>query len=127
MCEQMEGCKRKGTSGTYLEDVARLVGDEEDVEVVKRLVDVTNVGGFDGRVLRVRWDEGRERGQERFDACTRHFAKLARHKRCGIVSIGVTRNMEEKIYEVAGGWMERVRNARRMEREGLYEANDQRA
>ena len=61
-----------------LEDVRRFVGDEEDVEIFERLVDITDFGGFDGGVLAVGGDEFRERGEEGFDPGSRHRVELTR-------------------------------------------------
>lgn len=61
--EQME-------SLDVLEDVGRLVGDEENVEVFQGLVDIANVGGLNGSMLRAGWDEFREGREERLYACS---------------------------------------------------------
>ena len=65
-----------------LEDVRRFVGDEEDVEIFERLVDITDLGGFDGGVLAVGGDEFRERGEEGFDSGSRHRVELTREDGC---------------------------------------------
>jgi hypothetical protein len=53
---------------THLQDVAALVGDEEDVELLKRLVHESHIRCLDGRVLRVGRDKLGERCQQAVDA-----------------------------------------------------------
>ena len=65
-----------------LEDIGGLVRDQEDVKFLQRLVDVSNLGGFDRRVLGVCRDEFWEGGQKGFDPGSRHVAELARNHGC---------------------------------------------
>lgn len=63
---------------TYLEDVAAEVSDEDDPNVVHRLVDVADVGRLDRRVLAAGRDQLRERRQERLDPRARQVEQLPR-------------------------------------------------
>jgi hypothetical protein len=73
-----------------LKDVRGLVGDQDDVQFFQRLVDVSDFGGFDGRVLGVGRNEFREGGQEGFDPSSRHVSELARNHGCRReISIGI--------------------------------------
>ena len=65
-----------------LEDIRGLVRNQEDVQFLQRLVDISNFSGFDGRVLGVRRDKFWERGQEGFDPRSRHVSELARNHGC---------------------------------------------
>ena len=68
-----------------LEDVGRLVGDEEEVQLslLHGGVHVPDVLGLDVRVLGARADELGERGEQALDANARHRDVLARHQGCG--------------------------------------------
>ena len=69
--------------GIYiLEDVGSFISDEQDVEVFEGLVDIADLGSFDGGMLRVCGDELWEGGEEGFDVGARHGMKLAREHRC---------------------------------------------
>ena len=74
-----------------LEDVGCFVGDEEDVEIFERLVDITDFGGFNRGVLAVGGDEFWERCEEGFDSGSRHRVELTREN----------------------GWMERLQRRRK--------------
>ena len=61
-----------------MEDVGRLVGDEKDIEIFQRLVDISNVGGLHRRVLGIGWNEFREGREEGLYPCPGHVAELTR-------------------------------------------------
>ena len=65
-----------------LKDVGRLVGDEENVELFERLIDIADIRCFYRCVLRTRRYELRKRSKQRFYACPRHFSELTRDDRC---------------------------------------------
>ena len=69
-----------------LEDIRRLVGDEKDVELFERLVDITDFGCFDGGVLAVGGDQLWERCEQRFDSGARHRMELTREDGCRDIS-----------------------------------------
>lgn len=64
------------------ENIRCFVGDEEDVEIFERLVDITDFSGFDGGMLAVGRDEFRERGEEGFDSGSRHRVELTGEDGC---------------------------------------------
>lgn len=68
--EQVEGVD-------ILEDVGLLVGDEDHVELIKRLIDESNIILFNGRVLSTAVGELGERGEECFYSRSWHLSKLA--------------------------------------------------
>lgn len=73
-----------------LKDIRGLVRDQEDVKLLQRLVDVSNLGSLDRRVLCVCRDEFWEGSQKGFNPGSRHVSELARNHGCGWkIGIGV--------------------------------------
>ena len=52
---------------THLENVAALVGDEQDVELLEWLVDESDIGGLNGGMLGIGRDEFGERSEQTID------------------------------------------------------------
>ncbi|KIN99967.1 hypothetical protein M404DRAFT_776141 [Pisolithus tinctorius Marx 270] len=68
-----------------LKDVGRFVRDEENVEIFEWLVNVADLGGFDGGVLGVGRDELGEGRKKRFDTGPCHGVELPREDSCWIL------------------------------------------
>lgn len=65
-----------------LENIRGFVRNQEDVEFLQWLVNISNFCGFDRRVLGVRRDEFWKGGQEGFDPWPRHVSELSRNHGC---------------------------------------------
>ena len=64
----------------HLHDIARLVGNEQHVELLKRLVDESYIWGLYGGMLRVDRDEFGKGSEESIDARPWHGSELARQE-----------------------------------------------
>ena len=85
-----------------LEDIGRLVGDEEDVEIFERLVDITDFGSFYGGMLAVGGNEFRERCEEGFDSGPRHRVELTRKHGCTQKLSVVAKNASNRTFSALG-------------------------
>lgn len=69
-----------------LQNVTVLGGDEDHVELLQRLVHVSNAVRFHKRVLLACVHQFRESSQKTLDSCSGHFDKLPRHD--GLTGLG---------------------------------------
>ena len=61
---------------THLQDVTSFVGNEQDVKLLKRLIDESHIGRLDGGMLRVDGDELGEGGEQAVYSRSRDGSEL---------------------------------------------------
>ena len=81
----------------HLQDVAGLVGDEQDVKLLERLVDKSHICRLDRGVLRVDGDEFGERREQAVYTRSRDRSKLPRQEGCNVSGGGTCRGINVRF------------------------------